>query len=76
MTELFIQFCLTEAHPDRWFRETYYGLIDKSRESISSLINGDVSDIVLVENVSSAVNSILRSFPFQVSKHLTYYSYD
>lgn len=56
----------SEAHPDRWFRETYFKYIEASRKKIGEMINGDPKDIVLLENVSSAVNSLLRTFPFQV----------
>jgi len=34
----------------------------------------DVSDIVLVENASSAVNSILRSLPLHKGDMILYYS--
>jgi hypothetical protein len=56
---------LQEAHPDRWFRKTYYELIDKSRERLAAFVNSPLKDLVLVENASSAVNSVLRSHPFQ-----------
>ena len=50
-----------ERFPDTWFRQTYYEYIDNTREKIAQLINADQEDVVLVENASSAVNSILRS---------------
>ena len=50
-----------ESFPDTWFRQTYYEYIITARESIAQLINADQEDVVLVENASSAVNSILRS---------------
>lgn len=55
-----------EAYPDRWFRETYVPLIDKGRQLIADMIHAELQDVVLVENVSSAINSILRSYPFNV----------
>ena len=54
-----------EAHPDRFFRITSYSLIDRSRKKLAALINAPLSEVVLVENASDAVNSILRSYPFQ-----------
>ena len=54
-----------EAHPDRFFRVTSYALIDRSRKKLASLINGSLDEVVLVENASDAVNSILRSHPYQ-----------
>jgi selenocysteine lyase/cysteine desulfurase len=54
-----------EAHPDRWFRQTFYDLIDLSRLRLAELIKVPVSSLVLVENASSAVNSLLRTYPFR-----------
>lgn len=55
-----------ESFPEIWFRETIYEVISKSREAIAQLVHANVEEIVLVENASYAVNSILRSFPFEV----------
>lgn len=57
----------TESYPDTWFRESYYDYIDKSRELIASFVNATLDGLVLVENASSAVNSILRSLGLSVS---------
>eukprot|EP01035_Chromulina_nebulosa_P028091 gene28091-37023_t len=54
-------FLQQESFPDTWFRQTYYEYINTARESIAQLINANQDDVVLVENASSAVNSILRS---------------
>ena len=50
-----------ETHLDHWFRNHMYDKIWDSRRTIASLVNGPIEDIVLVENASTAVNSILRS---------------
>jgi len=56
---------LAEEHPDRWIRNILKGLIDESRRSVSTLINSDDNEeVVLIENASSAVNAILRSMTF------------
>lgn len=55
-----------ESCPEVWFRKTYFEYIDKSRKCIADLIHSDVEDVVVLENASSAVNSILRSYPFKV----------
>lgn len=55
-----------ESKPDEWFRVTYYKLIEDSRNSIAQLINASAEDVVLVENASAAVNSILRSTIYKV----------
>lgn len=57
---------IQESFPEIWFRETIYEVISKSREAIAQLVHANVEEIVLVENASYAVNSILRSFPFEV----------
>lgn len=55
-----------ESFPDEWFRETYLAYLVRSREAIARLIQANLDDVVMVENASYAVNSVLRSFPFQV----------
>jgi selenocysteine lyase/cysteine desulfurase len=52
---------LAESHPDRWFRKLYYEKVEHSRSLVAELVRAHVQDVVLVENASSAVNSILRS---------------
>lgn len=54
-----------ELRPDRWFRETYFKHIIDAREKIAGLVNANVEDIVLLENASSAINSILRTIGLQ-----------
>jgi len=54
-----------EAQPDTWFRKRYYELLGASRAKIARYIKANESDVVLVENASSAVNSVLRSMNFQ-----------
>lgn len=56
------KFLEQESRPDKWFRITYYEYIKHSRIKLSELINCSMTDIVLVENASSAVNSIVRTF--------------
>lgn len=60
----FNHFLEQEGFPDTWFRQTYYEYIKESRTAIANLVNANVDDLVLVENASSAVNSILRSIGF------------
>lgn len=57
---------LAESFPDEWFRETYFEPINESRKLVADLIKAKVEDVVMVENASYAVNSVLRSFPFKV----------
>ena len=55
-----------EAHPDHWFRSTLYKRIHEARQSIAELVHAPLEDVVLVENASLAVNSLLRSYGFKV----------
>lgn len=54
-----------EARPDKWFRETYFKHVDRAREAIANLVHAQSEDIVLLENASSAINSILRTIGLQ-----------
>jgi selenocysteine lyase/cysteine desulfurase len=54
-----------ESFPDTWFRQSYYDYINSTRAALAQLIHADTDDVVLVENASSAVNSILRSLGFK-----------
>lgn len=54
-----------ESYPDRWFRISYYNYIDIARQYIATFISALLDDVVLVENASSAVNSILRTIGLQ-----------
>ena len=51
-----------EAAPDKWLRTTYFDKIVDARTALAEVVNADSPDnLVLVENASAAVNSILRS---------------
>lgn len=51
-----------EAMPDVWFRDDYKKLINETIEILSKVINVKSKDLVLIENASSGINSLLRSF--------------
>ena len=53
-----------ESCPEIWFRQSYEPYVNAARQRLASLIRADLADVVLVENASYAVNSILRSYPF------------
>ena len=56
-----------EAHPDNWFRKLLFEHMKYSRHFVANFIKAPVDTVVLVENASTAVNSLLRSYPFKVS---------
>lgn len=54
-------FDVAEQRPDKWFRETFYELQKEARSLVAKMINAkNVDDLVLVENASTAINSLLR----------------
>ena len=53
-------FHLAEQRPDKWFRETFYELQKKARSMVAKMMHANEDDLVLVENASTAINSILR----------------
>lgn len=64
-----------EQQPDTWMRVHYRQLLNGTREKIANYVNADSPDnIVLVESASTAVNSILRSYPWQPSDIILYFS--
>lgn len=55
---------LCELRPDPWFRVGYRLVTRGVRATWSQYVNAAEEDLVLVENTSSGINSILRTFPF------------
>ena len=57
-----------ESCPELWFRGVYESYVDTSLRAIAPFIGAsELGDVVMVENASYAVNSVLRSFSFTVS---------
>eukprot|EP00730_Choanoeca_flexa_P012085 TRINITY_DN3199_c0_g1_i1.p1 TRINITY_DN3199_c0_g1~~TRINITY_DN3199_c0_g1_i1.p1 ORF type:complete len:472 (+),score=102.54 TRINITY_DN3199_c0_g1_i1:23-1417(+) len=50
-----------EARPDDWFRGGYQTILGRMRSQLSSYVNASADDLVFVENVSAAINAVLRS---------------
>jgi len=63
-----------EAYPDIWFREQYRAIIEKIRLQLSTYVNADEGGLVLVENASSGVNSVLRALKLQQGDTILYLS--
>jgi isopenicillin-N epimerase len=55
---------LLERQPVRFFREEYQPRLDASRVALCDFVGAAPEDTVLVENATSAVNAVLRSFRF------------
>jgi len=56
---------MMEAYPDMWFRQQYRAIIEQVRAQMSAYVNADEAELVLVENASSGVNSVLRALNLQ-----------
>ena len=50
-----------ESNPYKWFTQTYKDKVIQTKKRLSSYLNASVSDFVIVDNSSSAANSIFDS---------------
>ncbi len=53
-----------EQQPDIWFRSRHYQLQNETRDKIADYVGAPVDGMLLVESASTAVNAIMRSFPW------------
>ena len=61
---------LMETEPVRFFEEIAPKALLESRKAVSKLLNCDYDDLVLIENATSGVNTILRSLEFNPSDEI------
>ncbi|XP_055873541.1 uncharacterized protein LOC106051678 [Biomphalaria glabrata] len=54
-----------ERHPDHWYRVNCKKYVDRSRRAVADFIGADSDNIVYVSNPSVAINTVIRSYPFQ-----------
>lgn len=62
----------SEAAPDRYIRYEYPDLLDNSRAAAASYLNVPVDELVIIPNVSTAVNAILRNLEFNKGDVIVY----
>ncbi|KAG0265764.1 hypothetical protein BG011_004118 [Mortierella polycephala] len=55
----------TEQDPDRWMRRDLAGALTNVRTEIGELIHCDKDELVLVQNTTVGVNTVLRSLRFE-----------
>lgn len=55
---------ILESEPVRFFEKIAPSAMLVSREAVADLVNCDADDIALIENATTGVNTILRSFEF------------
>jgi len=64
-----------ESRPDKWFRQDYFVCVDSARTMLAKYVNApSVDDLVMVENASGAVNSVMRSMNWQEGGVILYLS--
>lgn len=55
----------SEARPDTWIRYTYLDLLRESRTAIASLLGAQASEVVLVPNATTGMNTVLQNLVFE-----------
>ncbi|CAF1375914.1 unnamed protein product [Adineta steineri] len=63
-----------EYNPDRWFRREIQIEMKNLQEKLSKYVNCDSSDIVILENASNGINTILKSLKFHSNESILYYN--
>jgi len=65
-----------EQEPVRFFTRQMQPLLEESRGVLAGLIGADAADLVFVRNVTTAVNSVLRSLRFRPGDELLVTDHD
>jgi selenocysteine lyase/cysteine desulfurase len=63
-----------ELNPDRWFRIEVQIEMDNLRKKLSKYVNCDPDDLVILENASAGINSVLKSLKFHSNETILYYN--
>lgn len=66
-----------ESHPDIWYRYSLEGYLMNAVQKVANFLGVDVADTFLVQNVTKAVNTVLKTFPLRhgdafMTTNLTY----
>jgi selenocysteine lyase/cysteine desulfurase len=51
------------AFPDRFFKSDMFSKVPAIRQKVADIVDADVDNLVFVANATTAVNTILRSYP-------------
>lgn len=65
---------LAEAKPDTWLRYDFPKMLDESREALASFLDISASELVFVQNATTGVNTVLRSFVFNEDDVIVHFS--
>ncbi|TGZ77148.1 PLP-dependent transferase [Ascodesmis nigricans] len=66
---------ISERRPDHWIRYLFPELLIKSRTALSHLLSTPRSNLVLVPNATTGVNTVLRSLTFQPGDKIVYFNF-
>lgn len=64
---------LTESCPDKFLRYQYINLLDNSRERLAQLVNAPVDECVIVQNATTAINTVLRNLVYKEKDVIVYF---
>lgn len=62
----------SEAAPDRYIRYEYPKLLDASRQAAADYLRVPVDELVIVSNVTTAINAVLRNLVFEDGDIIVY----
>lgn len=54
-----------ESHPDIWFRHSVFDYLRSATEKVANFMGVEAKDTFLLQNVTKATNTVLKSFPFK-----------
>ncbi|KAI3552817.1 hypothetical protein CABS01_11947 [Colletotrichum abscissum] len=63
----------SEARPDTFIRYTYLKLLKESKIAVASLLGADPGEVVLVQNATTGVNTVLHNVDFQPSDTILHF---
>ncbi|XP_063422561.1 uncharacterized protein LOC134707021 isoform X2 [Mytilus trossulus] len=61
-----------DSHPEKWYRHTRKKKWIAARNAIANFVNANPEDLVFIENVTTGVNTILRSIRFRPDDIILY----
>ena len=64
---------LAENRPDTFIRSTYPALLNESRSQVAALLRVPVEEVVLVQNVTIGINTVLRALVWEPGDVILYF---
>lgn len=66
----------TEARADYFIRYTFPDLLDQAREAVAPLLGVATDEVVFIPNVTTGMNTVLRSLVFELGDVILHFSTD